>query len=111
MDGHRVNSYHEIEEVVMQSGPVMGYNKSLQNISLLTPQSTMHTTEPTTQAAATQHVTNSTIPPTSKPSTQSMTLPVTSEPLVLQKLKDLYKSDMMVGQGIKMKWIISRMIA
>ena len=42
---------------------------------------------------------------------QPMTQPVTQTPGKLQKLKDLYESDMMVSQGIKMKWIINRMKA
>ena len=42
---------------------------------------------------------------------QPVTQPVTQTLGKLQKLKDLYESDMMVSQGIKMKWIINRMKA
>ena len=90
--------------VKAQAGRILDY-ESMKNISSLTSQSTTQVTtelltQPTTQAK-----------PLTQSSTQSMTQHVTQPPVVLQKLKDLYESDMMVKQGIKMKWIIDRMKA
>ena len=47
-----------------------------------------------------------------KPATQPMVQPVTKTTQIivkLHRLKHLYQSNMMVNQGIKMKWIINRM--